>query len=240
MSLKTETETTTGAKMAIEIKTRVVIAVASSKATILIYTALSVVILINATSAMASNDYKLKIQTSFEISESCATASGSQTSQIELVIDSSASSTNVRTLTNAAARVKVCSPFLDPISQTLPIPLPVALMNQRANVAIGTETRFSLQNAGLSAMFKTDTPDVLIVTKTQSNVFELRYINSKTNDIRIGPIRATLSASVMREVPGYIPNSLPISYIEVDVQEQNVTLKANILSMKATAGQNIR
>jgi hypothetical protein len=178
------------------------------------------------------------METSFEISASCAIAGGTQSSQIDLVIDSTTVTTNPKLLTNASAHIRVCSPFVDPVNETLPIPIPVALMMQSAKLSVGKTVSFPVSSPQLSAMFAYGSgPNILQVQKTDANTFELRYVQSATGNPKIGPIRATLTApSALAKVPGFNPaQSLPIQHIEVDVPEKNVTLRADIAKVKMAA-----
>jgi len=182
--------------------------------------------------------YKMDMETSFEISASCAINGGTQTSQIDLVIDSTSAATDPKVLSNASAHIRVCSPFTDPVNETLPIPIPVALMMQSAKLSLGKTISFPVNSPQLAAMFTDGSaPNTLQVQKTDANRFELRYVHSATGDTKIGPIRATLTAaSSLTAVPGFnAAQSLPIQHIEVDVPEKNVTLRADIAKVKMAA-----
>lgn len=192
------------------------------------------VIVFKTQSSRAADQYSLKIETSFAISDSCQTATGTQVSQIDIVVDGKQNN-DPKQLTSAAARIKVCSPFTSPVNETLPIPLPVGLMKASDKVPVGKSLSYSVNAAKFKNVFNPgEAPDSLQVQKTRINVFELRYINKASNAVKIGPIRAFLgSPQSLEKVPGFDDNKhLPISRIEVDVPEKSVTLKADIQTVK--------
>ncbi len=182
----------------------------------------------------AADAYSLTIETSFVISSSCTGADGKvQKSQINLVV-SGDGSMDPKTLSTATAQIKVCSPFTSPINQKLPTPFPVALLKNAKSAPLGKITIFKLDPATFQAVFPAgQVPNQLNVNQIQSGVFELTYLISSTNTVKIGPIRAYLSQDNEITVPGFIEGKqLPIQKVEVDVPEKDVTLVANLAAVK--------
>lgn len=187
-----------------------------------------------ANQAPLQDVYKYQIEGGFPLKESCTVGGEKALSLIKVYVQpEQVAATN---LVDAYVKVRVCTIMGKQVKQALPLVLPIQTMEANMQSPVGTVSAHPFSSSAILQYFDNGSaPDTAILKRISGSDrsliwFELSLVQSKTGKMKAGPIRIGLTeARRLKAIRGFNTEvHLPIRKLEIDVPENNITLRAEL------------